>query len=328
MMWILLILLIFIVVAGLSARKELKKSGGFENYKRMYHLDKIKDNEAIHLENNIVLNAQSPFQVTNIYITWVKQFNFNIVGESHYQNVLSGICGQKDENSKLFECMAQLILEPSNAHDKNAVMVKINNMQVGYLSKEDAKNHIKAIKRLGFDEHSISNVNALITGGWKRKASEGSFGVQLDMPNDFSKYKYCCSDISFDDAESKLLTIPLSQEQKDFLKFIAEKAPVEVNYLNFEEFKQQRINSLKLHDVEKYQQWLVIESEYFLKNNIYEFWSDKDELDSFDIRKPSKGVLEKAIQNQIAKGKTLEEISDECDLLYDDIIVIDPNLEK
>ena len=71
---------------------------------------------------------------------------------------------------------AQLIPEPKNPHDKNAVRVEIAGQTVGYLSKENALRYATA-----FGLKTSTTCGALITGGWKRKGSTGHYGVTLDL---------------------------------------------------------------------------------------------------------------------------------------------------
>jgi hypothetical protein len=63
----------------------------------------------------------------------------NVVGESHYQPAIRAASGWKPDQDTLVECMAELVPEPTNQYDENAIMVKIDGRQVGYLSRQDAK---------------------------------------------------------------------------------------------------------------------------------------------------------------------------------------------
>lgn len=61
-----------------------------------------------------------------------------VVGESHYQDALLAICGASRGESVSFECIAELVPEPENPVDPNAIMVRIDGRHVGYLSRENA----------------------------------------------------------------------------------------------------------------------------------------------------------------------------------------------
>ena len=102
-------------------------------------------------------------------------YSYSIVGEQSYQNNLKKIAGPKEEESKFFECYAEVSSEPFNQYDKNAVKVEINGLLVGYLSKgEAAKLAGKVINK---------TVPAVIDGGWFDADSEGSYGVKLAINN-------------------------------------------------------------------------------------------------------------------------------------------------
>jgi HIRAN domain len=103
-------------------------------------------------------------------------WSYEIVGESHYQDELSKLCGGKTESGVELECEADLIPERNNRHDNNAVMVEIDGLKVGYLFREDARVYKSMIG------NQPSFCNAIIVGGWDRGSrGSGSFGVKLDI---------------------------------------------------------------------------------------------------------------------------------------------------
>jgi hypothetical protein len=113
-------------------------------------------------------------------------FPTEIVGESHYQDVLLGICGRKTLNGHRKIVDAEMLPEPDNRYDPNAVAVYIDRHVVGYLSREDAKTY-HAIRG-----STTAACKALIVGGWKQKVDEdewdeGSFGVRLAVRVDQKK---------------------------------------------------------------------------------------------------------------------------------------------
>lgn len=111
-------------------------------------------------------------------------FEFDIVGESHYQAELTRLAGPKTDDGVEVECDAVLMPEPSNPYDANAVAVLIEGEKVGYLSRADAARWDAQLNRLGWDGERVL-IEALIVGGWQRKkgamVDEGSFGVKLDL---------------------------------------------------------------------------------------------------------------------------------------------------
>lgn len=102
-------------------------------------------------------------------------YTYDIVGEQAYQNNLKKIAGPKEEESKFFECYANVSSDPFNQYDKNAIKVEINGLTVGYISKvEAAKLAGRAINK---------TVPAVIDGGWLDDDGEGSYGVKLAITN-------------------------------------------------------------------------------------------------------------------------------------------------
>jgi hypothetical protein len=108
-------------------------------------------------------------------------FEFDVVGESHYQEALESIAGAKDDESKRHDCVAELVLEDDNPHDNQAILVAIDGKQVGYLSRKHAREFRAELRQQGISV-TVCRVPALIVGGWKRGLDEGHFGVKLDLP--------------------------------------------------------------------------------------------------------------------------------------------------
>jgi hypothetical protein len=62
----------------------------------------------------------------------------DVVGESHYQPAIRTACNWKPGADTLFDCMAELVPEPTNPYDRNAIKVTIDGACVGHLSRQDA----------------------------------------------------------------------------------------------------------------------------------------------------------------------------------------------
>lgn len=112
-------------------------------------------------------------------------FECEVVGESNYQDALERIAGDKTEDGHEHECIALLTPEPTNPHDRNAVVVTIDDMVVGYLSRPHAQAMCQVFERNRLDG---AYANAMIVGGWRRvgrrSKDEGHYGVRLDIPID------------------------------------------------------------------------------------------------------------------------------------------------
>ena len=62
----------------------------------------------------------------------------DVVGESHYQPAIRAACNWKPGADTLFDCVAELVPEPTNPYDRNAIKVTIDGTCVGHLSRQDA----------------------------------------------------------------------------------------------------------------------------------------------------------------------------------------------
>ena len=117
-----------------------------------------------------------------------EDYDFEIVGESHYQDALADIAGPKTEAGVWHETLAGLIPEASNPYDPNAVAIIIDGKKVGHLSRDYAVEY-----RDFLDETSSHDLpilaRAVIMGGFSRRGRDGSYGVRLNIlwPPDFDE---------------------------------------------------------------------------------------------------------------------------------------------
>ena len=91
------------------------------------------------------------------------------------KNVEDGLAGQKIFRYDYVNKPVDLIPEPDNTRDRNAVMVRIAGEHVGYISTEDNV-HVLEILRFG----SVKYITARITGGEYKVVSENGDAVKLD----------------------------------------------------------------------------------------------------------------------------------------------------
>jgi hypothetical protein len=116
-----------------------------------------------------------------LFLAGEGEFAFEVVGESKYQDALSAICGGHCKDGHQHECIAELVPEPDNPYDKNAVAVVIKRRTVAYLSRDNAKWYLQELARLGRSGERAS-CRAMINGGWDRgRRGKGHFGVELDV---------------------------------------------------------------------------------------------------------------------------------------------------
>lgn len=76
-----------------------------------------------------------------IRVTVTQSERLSVVGESFYQPALLAVTGAAAGEEVRHDCIAELVPEPENPHDPNAVKVMIEGQQVGHLSRSDALLH-------------------------------------------------------------------------------------------------------------------------------------------------------------------------------------------
>ncbi|QSB54643.1 hypothetical protein I6J48_02870 [Acinetobacter calcoaceticus] len=192
-MWIiLLIIIIFILVVAVSVKKELKKSGGYENYRtqRLKELE-LEKKPSSHLNTNKEMKVKIPdpflkhsgefkeYELGYDCTYDFDQYPFEIVGESSYQENIKKFAVQRENKGCFTEVDAKIIREPSNKYDKNACRVVINGLTVGYLPQNNAQSWVKLLNKLNIHETAQISVNAVIVGGG---SAEYSYGVRLNIP--------------------------------------------------------------------------------------------------------------------------------------------------
>jgi collagen type III alpha len=88
-----------------------------------------------------------------------------VAGESHYTKEIRGLFGTEyDPAGCELMVTVQLVPEPKNKHDSNAVSVRCNGTTVGYLPREDAARYVQVLSAL-VAEGRIPQVIARVWGG-------------------------------------------------------------------------------------------------------------------------------------------------------------------
>ena len=127
--------------------------------------------------------ADAPTVATPSEYRWpsIGDFDFEVVGESHYQEALRVLAGEHDECGASTACVADLIPDNNNPHDDKAVEVQVRGLRVGFLSRDDARSFRRRLggKRL---TGATTSCDAIIMGGGTRKNGERlMYGIQLDL---------------------------------------------------------------------------------------------------------------------------------------------------
>lgn len=108
-------------------------------------------------------------------------FPMEVVGESGFQDALVAISGGHNRYGHYLPCEAEIMREPSNPHDPNAVVVLIEGRKVGYLAREQAA---RVSAQMVTDGVQAVRCGAQITGGWRTNQYDaGFFGVKLAIPS-------------------------------------------------------------------------------------------------------------------------------------------------
>ena len=123
-------------------------------------------------------------QARGLPVTLHGSHKVEVVGESHHQNELLSLTGGRRRYGGVkVELVAELVPEPTNRFDPNAVAVSIEDRRVGYLRRE----HVEWLGPLvdeSLDLHGLATCRAMIRGGWDRGRDQvGWFGVTLLLPD-------------------------------------------------------------------------------------------------------------------------------------------------
>jgi hypothetical protein len=108
------------------------------------------------------------------------RYEVDVVGESFYAASFAELARRHHPEHNDDESFgdAVLTLEEGNPHDKNAVAVHIEGLQVGYLSRAMAADFRKAIRRDGLQKHRQFAVSARLYWG----GAEELQSVTIDLP--------------------------------------------------------------------------------------------------------------------------------------------------
>src|SRR6266542_3590930 len=97
-----------------------------------------------------------------------------VVGESHHDDAFNKITGGRTEEGHNFDCVAQLVPEPNNPYDTNAIAIYIDGLTVGHLSRQTAIAYQPIARRLNGHPATCC---ATVRGGWDRgNGDRGYFG--------------------------------------------------------------------------------------------------------------------------------------------------------
>ncbi|EMJ7181109.1 hypothetical protein V7936_000514, partial [Acinetobacter baumannii] len=167
--------------------------------------------------------------------------------------------------------------------------------------------------------------------GWINKSSEGSYGVRLDLPEDLDLIRNLITTESLEKAAELANACTISSEQKEFFVITGLDIPEKTTYKNFNRVKNKLLKDIEVNNPEAHAKWidhLTEMEELNAEEGVYEFWTDKDNLEKFWIKKPKKTELKKAVNNLRDEGHSWADLYDSPELVYDELIKINPDLER
>lgn len=110
-----------------------------------------------------------------------------IVGEARRQDVLEALAGGRDDRGCLVRHVtAELVLEPENQYDSDAVRVDVGGRAVGYIPRDEAPDFHPVIAAL-WAAGAPATCRATLTGGWARPDDRGNIGLCLDIDNELRR---------------------------------------------------------------------------------------------------------------------------------------------
>jgi HIRAN domain len=92
----------------------------------------------------------------------------DVVGESHYQENIGAIVGPKAEDPMHRAVPVDLVPEPQNPYDRNAVRCEVLGRLVGYLSRADASRYQPVLLQLAQQGYR-GHCTGIVVGGWRRE---------------------------------------------------------------------------------------------------------------------------------------------------------------
>ncbi len=109
--------------------------------------------------------------------------DLELVGESRHQDELLDLVGGcRPYGGVDATAVAELVLDPANPYDPDAILVLIDDRPVGYLRHDDAVAY-RAEVIDSLDLHGFATCWAHIRGGWDRGHGDvGALGVTLELP--------------------------------------------------------------------------------------------------------------------------------------------------
>jgi HIRAN domain len=126
------------------------------------------------------ITAKEPELVKgNLVVDCEGEFSLEIAGTQHYQKQLTELVGSQNIPPSGLFALCQLVREPSNEFDSNAVKVTIVSKKVGYLPRGDAEEFQETLRENGIGRAKIFTHARILT------EEDGSLKVEIDWDDTF-----------------------------------------------------------------------------------------------------------------------------------------------
>jgi len=113
------------------------------------------------------------------------KFGHKVSSAIEFQQPIIEIVGPELDESVSKVVNALLIMDTTNTEYEYAIMVVVSDIQVGYLSDEDAEKFLKILKDKELYKETGIEVKALIYGDWGNTEQVGNFKINLNLPDNF-----------------------------------------------------------------------------------------------------------------------------------------------
>lgn len=227
-------------------------------------------------------------------------------------NSIEGIQFRKDAAIQFIEGNSQqlkLEVEPNNEADKNAIKVigvcSRGQFHLGYVARDIALK-LATTQTLPF-------VYARLMRTFRSEQNFIDISYQIVGQKDKKEL--------FDSYE---LNLPITSSQKSYLKFWKIKYEEDITTSNASKLISEHYKNAENNEPDKWLEWHRMEA----ISDIYEYFSDKDEREQFDIKKPTKKQIEATVDALLVEGLKLDAIQEDYQIFVDKLTELHPQIES
>lgn len=113
---------------------------------------------------------------------WPEDQNYiSVVGESFYQDDLQRLAGEHGKRSAKVNVTALIKPDDNNPHDDKAVSIWIKGLQVGHLSRDEARSFRRRLSQKGMTKQTTACSATIMGGRVMEDGQRASYGVLLHI---------------------------------------------------------------------------------------------------------------------------------------------------